>query len=114
MPRPEKTTEIDRALDEIMKYDAKRRARARRIIPDELIEAMDYYVRWGLARNRGRALIELAKPMAHEVVAKVREIGKKSVRDITKSVDANSPSLNAAPPPRRRAPSGSKKSRQKS
>jgi hypothetical protein len=82
MPRPEKMTEIDRALDEVMKYDARRRSQARRLIPEELIEAMDYYVRWGLASNRGRALIELARPMAHEVVAKVREVGTKSVRDI--------------------------------
>jgi hypothetical protein len=82
MPRPEKMTEIDRALEEVMKYDAKRRARSRRLIPEELVEAMDYYVRWGLASNRGRALIELARPMAHEVVARVRELGTRSVREI--------------------------------
>lgn len=81
MPRPEKTIEIDRVLESIIKHDSKTRARGRRVLPEELVEAMDYYVRWNLARNRGRALIELALPMAREVVEKVREVGIQNIRE---------------------------------
>jgi hypothetical protein len=81
MPRPEKTIEIDRVLESIIKHDNKTRARGRRVLPEELVEAMDYYVRWNLARNRGRALIELALPMAREVVEKVREVGIQNIKD---------------------------------
>jgi hypothetical protein len=83
MPRPEKTSEIDRILDVIIKHDARRRLTGDKIISDELLEAMDYYVRWGLARNRGRALIELAKPMAGEVVQRVRQVGIKAVEELS-------------------------------
>jgi hypothetical protein len=86
MPRPEKTIEIDRVLETIIKHDNKTRARGRRVLPEELVEAMDYYVRWNLARNRGRALIELAMPMALEVVQKVREIGIQEVKDRAESI----------------------------
>src|SRR3954452_2645894 len=81
MPRPEKTIEIERVLEAIIKHDNKTRARGRRILPEELVEAMDYYVRWNLARNRGRALIELAMPMALEVVQRAGEIGIQNVKD---------------------------------
>ena len=83
MPRPEKTSEIDRILEVIIKHDARRRATSTKIISDELLEAMDYYVKWGFARNRGRALIELAKPMANEVVQRVRDVGIKSVEELS-------------------------------
>jgi len=83
MPRPEKTSEIDRILEVIIKYDARRRAGEEKVVSDELIEAMDYYVRWGLARTRGRALIELAKPMAGEVVQRVRKVGIKAVEELS-------------------------------
>jgi hypothetical protein len=83
MPRPEKTSEIDRILEVIIKHDARRRTTGDKIVSDELLEAMDYYVRWGLARNRGRALIELAKPMATEVVQRVREVGIKAVEELS-------------------------------
>jgi len=86
MPRPEKTIEIDRVLEIIIKHDSKTRARGRRVLPEELVEAMDYYVRWNLARNRGRALIELAMPMALEVVQKVREIGIQNVKERAQSI----------------------------
>jgi hypothetical protein len=86
MPRPEKTIEIDRVLESIIRHDTKTRARGRRVLPEELVEAMDYYVRWNLARNRGRALIELAMPMALEVVQKVREIGIQNVRERAKTI----------------------------
>jgi hypothetical protein len=95
VPRPDKTIEIERVLENIIKHDAKTRARGRRVLPEELVEALDYYVRWNLARNRGRALIELAMPMAREVVEKVREIGIQNITSRTK-VDGASPS--AAPP----------------
>ena len=87
MPRPEKTAEIDKVLEGILKHDVRRRTRGRRVVSEELLEAMDYYVRWGLARNRGRALIELAKPMANEVVKRVREVGLKSVQELVGDVD---------------------------
>jgi hypothetical protein len=83
MPRPEKTSEIDRILDVIIKHDTRRRTAGDKVISDELLEAMDYYVRWGLARNRGRALIELAKPTATEVVQRVREVGIKAVEELS-------------------------------
>jgi hypothetical protein len=83
MPRPEKTSEIDRILEVIIKHDARRRTTGEKIVSDELLEAMDYYVRWGLARNRGRALIELAKPMAAEVVQRVRDVGIKAVEELS-------------------------------
>jgi hypothetical protein len=106
MPRPEKTIEIDRVLENIIKHDTKTRARGRRILPEELVEAMDYYVRWNLARNRGRALIELAMPMALEVVQKVREIGIQNVRDRAQTSGrpvGNEESNGAAPEKPRRA-----------
>jgi hypothetical protein len=84
VPRPDKTIEIERVLENIIKHDAKTRARGRRVLPEELVEALDYYVRWNLARNRGRALIELAMPMAREVVEKVREIGIQNITSRTK------------------------------
>jgi hypothetical protein len=106
MPRPEKTIEIDRVLESIIKHDSKTRARGRRVLPEELVEAMDYYVRWNLARNRGRALIELAMPMALEVVQKVREIGIQEVKEraqvIGRKLDGGS--AEAGPKPKRRAP----------
>jgi hypothetical protein len=101
MPRPEKTIEIERVLDSIIKHDTNTRARGRRVLPEELVEAMDYYVRWNLARNRGRALIELAMPMALEVVQKVREIGIQNVKEraqtIGRALDDAPPSDEAAP-----------------
>jgi hypothetical protein len=107
MPRPEKTAEIDRVLEGIIKHDMRRRKRGRRVVSDELIEAMDYYVRWGLASNRGRALIELAKPMANEVVQRVREAGLKSVQEL---VNGEPPAAAEKPPAvrarRRRAAGG--------
>jgi hypothetical protein len=107
MPRPEKTIEIDRVLESIIKHDTKTRARGRRVLPEELVEAMDYYVRWNLARNRGRALIELAMPMALEVVQKVREIGIQEVRDRAESIgrrlDEPRPAAPAEPKRRRAA-----------
>jgi hypothetical protein len=106
MPRPEKTIEIDRVLESIIKHDSKTRARGRRVLPEELVEAMDYYVRWNLARNRGRALIELAMPMALEVVQKVREIGIQEVKEraqvIGRKLDDSG--ADAGPKPKRRAP----------
>lgn len=104
MPRPEKTIEIDRVLENIIKHDNKTRARGRRVLPEELVEAMDYYVRWNLARNRGRALIELAMPMALEVVAKVREIGIQNVKERSQAVGRDElESGPDGPRPRKRA-----------
>ena len=97
VPRPDKTIEIERVLENIIKHDAKTRARGRRVLPEELVEALDYYVRWNLARNRGRALIELAMPMAREVVEKVREIGIQNITSRTKP-DAAAPSGDASTP----------------
>lgn len=91
MPRPEKTIEIERVLDSIIEHDNKTRARGRRVLPDELVEALDYYVRWGLASNRGRALIELAMPMAKEVVGKVREVGIQNIQARARKPDATEP-----------------------
>jgi hypothetical protein len=103
MPRPEKTIEIDRVLENIIKHDNKTRARGRRVLPEELVEAIDYYVRWNLARNRGRALIELALPMAREVVEKVREVG---IQNIKERVEASGgtflSSQDEKPAPRRK------------
>lgn len=105
MPRPEKSIEIERVLDAIIEHDSKTRARGRRVLPEELVEAMDYYVRWNLARNRGRALIELAMPMALEVVQKVREIGIQEVKDraeaIGRTVDDVLPDGDGALAPKR-------------
>jgi hypothetical protein len=101
MPRPEKTIEIDRVLESIIKHDNKTRARGRRVLPEELVEAMDYYVRWNLARNRGRALIELALPMAREVVEKVREVGIQNIKD---RVEASGGAAVADGEPKRSAP----------
>jgi hypothetical protein len=105
MPRPEKTIEIDRVLEAIIKHDNKTRARGRRVLPEELVEAMDYYVRWNLARNRGRALIELAMPMALEVVQKVREIGIQNAKDrahsIGRSLGDDAGATLGAPRPRK-------------
>ena len=111
MPRPEKTIEIDRVLESIIKHDTKTRARGRRVLPEELVEAMDYYVRWNLARNRGRALIELAMPMALEVVQKVREIGIQEVRDRAKSIGRRLDEPGTATPaePKRRRASRPKR-----
>jgi hypothetical protein len=108
MPRPEKTSEIDRILDVIIKHDARRRLTGDKIISDELLEAMDYYVRWGLARNRGRALIELAKPMAGEVVQRVRQVGIKAVEELSGS--ATEAAQKVASPPRtsRKKPNSSR------
>ena len=100
MPRPEKTIEIDRVLESIIKHDNKTRARGRRVLPEELVEAMDYYVRWNLARNRGRALIELALPMAREVVEKVREVGIQNIKD---RVEASGGAVPADGEPKRAA-----------
>jgi hypothetical protein len=108
MPRPEKTIEIDRVLESIIKHDTKTRARGRRVLPEELVEAMDYYVRWNLARNRGRALIELAMPMALEVVRKVREIGIQNVKERAQSIGRM---LDEEPPPRAAAPAKPRRAR---
>jgi hypothetical protein len=107
MPRPEKTSEIDRILEVIIKNDARRRGTDEQIVSDELIEAMDYYVRWGLARSRGRALIELAKPMAGEVVQRVRKVGIKAVEELsgaTIPVSSDQPSKSARSSRRRSKP----------
>jgi hypothetical protein len=69
-----KLQQLDDLLSEILEEDGKRRARSRRSIPSEVTEAMDYYVSWGLARNRAEALVRLAEPLSIEVVAKVRSL----------------------------------------
>jgi hypothetical protein len=102
MPRPEKTSEIDRILDVIIKHDARRRMTGDKIITDELLEAMEYYVRWGLARNRGRALIELAKPMAGEVVQRVRQVGIKAVAELSGTPQGDTEKTVPSPRPARK------------
>ena len=81
MARPDKTIELDRVLDSIIQQDEKNKARSRRLLPPELVEALEYYVRWELAPHKGKALIDLAMPMAREVVEKVREIGIQNLKE---------------------------------
>jgi hypothetical protein len=69
-----KVQQLDALLGDILDEDAKRGARSRRTIPPEVTEAMDYYVAWGLARNRAEALVRLAQPLSLEVVDKVRSL----------------------------------------
>jgi hypothetical protein len=69
-----KTKQLDALLSEIIEEDTKQRARSRRIIPPEVVEAMDYFVLWNRARTRGEALIQLAQPFSLEVIEKVRSI----------------------------------------
>jgi hypothetical protein len=69
-----KLQQLDALLTEILEEDGNRRARSRRSIPVEVTEAMNYYVAWGLARNRAEALVRLAEPLSVEVVAKVRSL----------------------------------------
>jgi hypothetical protein len=84
MPMRPKVVQLDTLVKEIVDEDAKRRTRSKRTIPVEVVEAMDYYVAWGLARNRAEALVRLAQPLSIEVIAKVRSLdlreAKRNVR----------------------------------
>jgi hypothetical protein len=66
--------ELEKLLKEILDQDAKQRVRSRRTIPAEVAEAMNYFVLWGRARTRAEALLLLARPLANEVIDKVRAV----------------------------------------
>ena len=84
--------QLDDLLDEILAEDARTRARSRRIIPREVADAMEYFVRWKRARNRAEALIQLALPLAVGVTEKVREVDLKAVgANVTRARDATKP-----------------------
>jgi hypothetical protein len=74
MPRTPKAAPLTRALEALAKEDARRPGKRQRVITPELDAALAYLVRWGIVPDRGAALVYLAKPMAREVVRKVREI----------------------------------------
>ena len=83
-----KVKAADAVLAEILADDAAQPSRSRRTFPPELAEAIGYYLQWGRSRNRLEALIELATPLAGEVVSKVRSIGTEDVtQTVTKSAE---------------------------
>jgi hypothetical protein len=69
-----RTKQLDALLSEIIAEDSRQRAKSRRIIPPEVVEAMDYFVLWNRARTRAEALIQLALPLSVGVVEKVHDI----------------------------------------
>lgn len=84
-----KVKAADAILAEILADDAEQPGRSRRTFPPELAEAIGYYLQWGRSRNRLEALIELATPLAGEVVDKVRSIGTEDVSEtVTKNTKA--------------------------
>lgn len=77
MPRPDKTIKLAQAIDQIVALDRKTRGVARQSIPNEILDAIDFLERAGVARNRGEALLQLALPAARDLAKDLKEAVEK-------------------------------------
>lgn len=98
MRQKPKIKELEKLLGDILEQDTKQRVRSRRTIPIEVAEAMNYFVLWGRSRTRAEALLMLARPLATEVIEKVRAVSAEAAA----AVDAQ-PAPKAARKPRKKS-----------